>query len=63
MPYVRLLNMTPHDAYIITIHVRKITIADIIHKQGSKILLSNKQDSKANNAIVKICQNLYVWFK
>ena len=29
----RLLNMTPYDAYIITIHVLKITPADISHEQ------------------------------
>ena len=28
--------MTPHDAYIITIHVRKMTLADISHDKMSK---------------------------
>ena len=32
-PYVCLLNMTTHGAYSITIHVRKMTILDISHKQ------------------------------
>ena len=31
-PYVRLLNMTPHDAYSITIHVRTMNMSDISHK-------------------------------
>ena len=29
----------------------------------SKILLSNEQDSKGNNIIIKLFQNLYVEFK
>ena len=32
-PYVRLLNMMPHGSYSITIHVQKITISDMSHKQ------------------------------
>ena len=32
-PYVRLLNMTPHDAYSVIIYVHKMTISDINHKQ------------------------------
>ena len=32
-PYVHLLITTPHDAYSITIHVRTMTIADIIHEK------------------------------
>ena len=32
-PCVCLLNMKPYDAYSITIHVCKMTIADISHKQ------------------------------
>ena len=29
----RLPNITPHDAYSITIHVRTVTLADISHEQ------------------------------
>ena len=32
-PYVRLINMNPHDAYSITIHVRTTTLAEISHKK------------------------------
>ena len=28
-----LRNMTPHDAYSITIHVRTVTLSDISHEQ------------------------------
>ena len=31
--FVRLLNITPHDAYIITTHICTMTIAYISHKQ------------------------------
>ena len=31
--YVRLLNMTPHDAYISTINVHIITMSEISHEQ------------------------------
>ena len=30
-PYMSLLNMTPHDAYSITIHVRTMSISEISH--------------------------------
>ena len=30
-PYESLINMTPHDAYSIIIHERKMTISDISH--------------------------------
>ena len=36
-PYGILHNMTPHDAYIIPIHVRKMTLVDISHKKRGKI--------------------------
>ena len=52
-PYVRLLNMTLHDTYSITIHVRIITIAAISHTKRSKILLSKKQDIKAHEIIIQ----------
>ena len=32
-PYGCLLNMTPHDAYIITIQVCTMTLVDISHEQ------------------------------
>ena len=32
-PYVRVLNMTPHDAYISTINVHIITMSEISHEQ------------------------------
>ena len=32
-PWGRLQNMTPHDAYIIPIHVRIVTLAGISHEQ------------------------------
>ena len=32
-PYSSLLNMMPDDAYVFTIHVLKITLVDISHKQ------------------------------
>ena len=51
------------SAYIITIHVNTMTIAEINHIKWSKILLSNEQDSKENNAIIQLCQKLYVRFK
>ena len=31
-PYGHLHNMTPHDVYSITIHVRKMTLADMSHE-------------------------------
>ena len=31
LPHGRLLNMKQHDAYSITIHIRTMNIADIIH--------------------------------
>ena len=33
LPNVSLLNIMSHDAYIITIHLCKMTITDISHKQ------------------------------
>ena len=39
-------NMTPHNAYSITIHVHIVILADIIHKKRSKIILSNRQDRR-----------------
>ena len=33
LSYVRLHNMMPHYAYIITIHVRKVTLGEISHEQ------------------------------
>ena len=62
-PYGCLLNMPPREAYSITGHVHTMTIADISQKKSIKILLLNEQDIKANNAIIQLCQNLYVWFK
>ena len=38
-PYGRLLNMTPHDAYSITIHIRTMNLANIIHEKSSKIAI------------------------
>ena len=32
-PILRLLNMTPHDTYSITIYIHKMTKLDIIYKQ------------------------------
>ena len=32
-PYGRLYNMMTHDAYSITIHVRKMTLSYISHEQ------------------------------
>ena len=32
-PYGILLNMIPNDSYSIPIHIRKMTVADISHKQ------------------------------
>ena len=32
LPYGHLHNMTPHDAYIITIHISTVTLADISHE-------------------------------
>ena len=34
LPYVNLIHMTPHDAYILTIHVREMTILDISHEKN-----------------------------
>ena len=62
LPYGRLPYMTPHDAYIIKTHVSTVTLADISHKKRSKIPPSNIQDSKENNSIIQLCQNLYVRF-
>ena len=39
--YVRLLNITQHDAYSITIYLRTMTISYISHEQKDKIPLSN----------------------
>ena len=36
LPYVILHNMTPHDAYSITVHVCTMTIEDISHKKRLK---------------------------
>ena len=33
LPYVRLLDIMPHDAYSITIHIRTMTILDISQEQ------------------------------
>ena len=33
MPHVRLLNITPHDPFSITIHVYAMTISGISHEQ------------------------------
>ena len=51
------------SAYIITIHVNTMTLAEINHIKWSKILLSNEQDSKENNYIIHYFQNPYVRFK
>ena len=40
-----------------------MTLAEINHEKWSKILLSNEQDSKWNNTIIQLFQNLYVQFK
>ena len=40
-----------------------MTLAETSHEQTSKIPLSNEQEIKENNAIIYLCQNLYVWFK
>ena len=33
LTYVCLKNLTPHDDYSITIHIRVLTISDIIHEK------------------------------
>ena len=55
LSYVHLLNMMPYGACIITIPVPTMTMLDICNKQ-SQILFSNKQDIKANNTTIKVCQ-------
>ena len=44
LPYGHLLNLTPHDAYSITIHVRTMTLADISHE---------KKQYNQNNSIMQ----------
>ena len=39
-----------------------MTLAGISHKKRNKIPLLNEQDSEENNAIIQLCQNLYVQF-
>ena len=38
-PSEHLHNMTPHDAYSITIHVRTVTLVNISHEQKEKNLV------------------------
>ena len=40
-----------------------MTLSYISHEKSSKIMLLNKQNSKANNVIIQLSQNLYVQFK
>ena len=61
-PQGSLLNMTPHDNYSITIHVRTMTISEISHEQKNKIPLSIKQYIKEQNTVAMMT-NLYVPFK
>ena len=49
-PYECLINMTPHNDYRITIHIRTITLVESRHKKCSKIPLSKEQDIKEDNA-------------
>ena len=62
-PYGRLHHMIPHAAYSIKVHVSTIIIAGIGNKKRSKIPLSNEHNSKENNKIIQLCQNLHVRFK
>ena len=34
LPYGSLPNMTPHESYSITIHLRTVTLSEISHKQN-----------------------------
>ena len=51
-PYERLINMMPHDAHYIKIHVRTMTISDLVTNNMSKILLSNNNNITAHNVIL-----------
>ena len=54
-PYKSFLDMTPHYAYIIPIHVHTITIAGISHEKRSEIPLSNKHNISSNKTMIKLC--------
>ena len=52
--------MTPHEAYIITLYVRKLNLAYISNEKRSKIPLSNKQEGRLNKVVIQLWQNLYM---
>ena len=45
--------MRPHGAYSITIHVCTMNLANITHEKSIEMPLSNEQDNKVNNTIIK----------
>ena len=46
LPQGGLHNMTPHDAYIITTHIRTVTLVEISHTKRIKYRKLKKQESK-----------------